>query len=177
MLFHTARFESRTDDAGQLVTLENQDRSTWDQGMIAEGMQSLRNATKGSFLNEYYVQAAIIGVHCDAKTYQSTEWESILELYDTLVKINPSPVVRLNRAVALAKAKSAENALNELSDLGRNEQMQSYYLFHAIRAELLSECKRKEEAVTALDMAISLTAHPKEIAYLQKKRDAVSTMG
>lgn len=169
MYFHSSRFDSRADTSGNLVTLEDQDRTKWDQELIEKGMQSLERATQGSFLNEFYVQAAISGVHCEAKTYDETNWKEILGLYDTLIRINPSPIIRLNRTVALAKANSANEALEDLKVLESNAQMQEYYLFHAIKGEFFKEIQDSKNAIDSLEKAVKLTNNPAEIAHLNKK--------
>lgn len=169
MYFHSSRFDSRIDETGQLVTLENQDRSKWDEALIEKGVKTLDEATKGSFLNEFYIQASISGLHCIAKTYEQTNWKEILGLYDTLLLINPSPIIRLNRTVALAKANSAAEALEDLKLLESNAQMQEYYLFHAIKGEFMSEVGESEKAVECLERAITLTSNETEIAHLRKK--------
>ena len=124
---------------------------------------------QGSFLNEFYVQAAISGVHCEAKTYDETNWKEILGLYDTLIRINPSPIIRLNRTVALAKANSANEALEDLKVLESNAQMQEYYLFHAIKGEFFKEIQDSKNAIDSLEKAVKLTNNPAEIAHLNKK--------
>ncbi len=169
MLFHSSRFESRVDAEGRLVTLENQDRSKWDREKIQAGLSALQRATSGAFLNEFYVQAAISGMHCEAKTYADTQWPEILGMYDTLLRISPSPVVRLNRAVALAKAKSAEDALKEIAILEKDEQMSRYYLLHAIKGDLLLEIGEDKTGRLAIEQAIALTDNQAEKEHLSAR--------
>jgi len=173
MLFHSSRFESRVNEQGELVTLENQDRSKWDLGLIEDGLNSLELATQGSFLNEFYVQAAISGTHCKADTYEETNWKEILGMYNVLLQINPTSIVRLNRAVALAKANSPWEALKELRLLESDNQMQEYYLFHAIKGEFLQEVGESAAALKALNRAIALTSNAAEIAHLRRKLEGV----
>jgi len=169
MYFHSSRFNSRVDENGDLVTLENQDRTKWDTELIAKGLDSLERATKGSFMNEFYLQAAISGLHCMTKKYSDTNWKEILELYNLLLRIKPTDIVRLNRVVALFKAKSAEEGLMELKMIESSPHLKDYYLLHAIKAELLTDLKQTTPAVESLKMAISLTSNGAEIAHLKKK--------
>lgn len=169
MCFHSSRFASRVNEKGALVTLEFQDRSKWDQNRIAEGMRYLELATSGNFLNEFYVQAAISGLHCEAKTFDETNWSEILRLYNNLLSLNSSPVIRLNRAVALSKAGQVEQALDEIVKLGELDQMKNYYLWHAIKGELLSEVGNHEEAIASIHEAISLTDNQAEKTFLEEK--------
>ena len=169
MYFHSARFESRVDTNGKLLTLEFQDRSNWDKFYILEGLKYLRLATKGSFLNEYYIQATISGLHCEAMRYENTKWSEILELYNVLLRLNPSPMVKLNRIVALSKAKSPEEALRELSKLKSNKSILDHYLFHAIKGDCLLSIGNIIEAKEAIIKAVELTNNSMEKAHLLKK--------
>lgn len=169
MYFHVSRFDARVDVEGKLVTLENQDRSKWDKEKIDQGMASLKMATSGAFLNEFYVQAAISGMHCEAKTYSDTQWNEILRMYDTLLRIQPSSIVRLNRAVALAKARSAAEALQEIQALEKVGELDSYYLFHAIKGDLLLEVGDLTGGRVAIAKAIALTNNGAEKEHLRKK--------
>lgn len=173
MYFHSARFGSRVDASGKLLTLEYQDRSNWDKSNIAEGLMYLRLATKGSFLNEYYIQATISGLHCEAEKYEDTKWSEILELYDMLVRLNPSPIIKLNRIVALSKARSAEEALMELSELESNKSILDHYLFHAIKGDCLLSVGKINQGKKTTEKAASLTNNSLEKAYLLEKIKAL----
>lgn len=169
MYFHSARFESRVNINGKLLTLEFQDRSNWDKSSILEGLKYLRLATKGSFLNEYYIQATISGLHCEAIRYEDTKWSEILELYDVLLRLNPSPIVKLNRIVALSKAKSEKEALNDLSKLETNKSILNHYLFYAIKGDCLLSIGEIDQGKKSIIKAAELTNNSMEKAYLLEK--------
>ncbi|MEQ6121835.1 sigma-70 family RNA polymerase sigma factor [Reichenbachiella sp. MALMAid0571] len=174
MYFHSSRFDARVDKEGYLITLEFQNRSLWNQNYIQKGIEYLEKATKGAFINEFYLQATISGLHCEAKHYDETKWSDILELYDTLTRLNPSPVVKLNRIVALGKAKSPNDALKELKQLETNPQIENHYLYYAIKGEFLIESGSLKEGKQATLKAISLTNNTAEKQYLMKKLEVLS---
>ena len=174
MSFHCSRFDARVDVEGRLVTLEFQDRSKWDKQLIKNGLDYLKAATKGAFLNEFYVQAAISGLHCEAEHYADTKWEEILGLYDVLLRIKPSPVVQLNRVVALGKTKGAQEALKALGVLQHDAKMDLHYLYHAIKAEFLVEAGDIASAKLSLTKAIELTQNTSEMEHLKNKLKALS---
>lgn len=169
MYFHSSRFGSRVDADGQLVTLENQDRNKWDQEQIQTGISFLDRATRGSFINEFYVQATISGLHCEAATFEETRWPEILELYNTLMQLNSSPIVRLNRAVALSRATSPSEALTEIEALEKVDQLCNYYLLFAIKGDLLLSLGNKSDGQKAIEKAISLTNNETEKDHLRSK--------
>jgi RNA polymerase sigma factor (sigma-70 family) len=167
MRFHLARSESRFDAKGRIVLLQDQDRSKWDRRRIDETF-----AIVGRFLTmqrpgPYQLQALIAGAHVDAKTWEATRWPDILRSYDALVAINDSPVVRLNRAIALWHVRGAEQAYIELFKLA--EDLDRYHLFHATRAELLRALGRPDEARAADQRALDLTENPAERALLSSR--------
>jgi RNA polymerase sigma factor (sigma-70 family) len=167
MRFHLARSESRFDAKGRIVLLQDQDRSKWDRRRIDETF-----AIVGRFLTmqrpgPYQLQALIAGAHADAKTWEATRWPDILRSYDALVAINDSPVVRLNRAIALWHVRGAEQAYIELFKLA--EDLDRYHLFHATRAELLRALGRPDEARAADQRALDLTENPAERALLSSR--------
>ena len=174
MYFHSARFSSRVGPAGEVIPLQDQDRKKWDGELIDKGIQALDQAVKGAFINEFYVQATISGLHCDAKTYAKTDWVSILRQYDILVTMNPSPAIRLNRVVALAKARSTEEALEELDRLEAQGKLSGYYLLHAIKGDLLLEQGEVETGKVAIERAVQLTENKAEKDYLMRKVDSIS---
>src|SRR5262249_14182015 len=114
LCFHAARLQGRMDDDGGLIQLEAQDRSQWDWDLIGRGFHFLEKASMGNELSEYHLEAGIASLHCAAPTYQEIEWAKILELYDILYQMKPSPIVALNRAIALGKAQGPEEGLAEL---------------------------------------------------------------
>ena len=164
MRFHLARSEARFDADGRIVLLRDQDRSRWDRRRIDETF-----AIVGRFLTmqrpgPYQLQALIAGAHADAKTWDATRWPDILRSYDALVALNDSPVIRLNRAIALWHVAGAEQAYLELFALA--EELDRYHLYHATRAELLRALGRADEARAADRRALELTENPAERALL-----------
>jgi len=169
MLLIDSRRGARTTPGGDLVLLAAQDRSKWDRALIGEGQSILRECLRRNQPGPYQLQAAINAVHSDAPTAAATDWRQILQLYDQLLAITPTPVVALNRAVALAEVRGAATALATVDSL----DLRDYYLFHAVRAELLSRVARNVEATHAYDEAIALMANPVERRFLERARDAL----
>jgi RNA polymerase sigma-70 factor (ECF subfamily) len=167
MRLHLARADSRFDTAGNLVLLQDQDRSRWDRERIASAIEVLRRAAKLRRSGPYQLQAAIAACHAEARTWEATDWRQIVALYDALLELMPSPVVRLNRAIARRYLDGAEVALPEVDALA--EVLDDYYLFHATRAELLRDLGRDAEGRAALARALELTANPAERALLQRR--------
>jgi RNA polymerase sigma-70 factor, ECF subfamily len=166
MLFHDSRREARTADTGELVLLEDQDRSRWDRAKIDEGGRLLERAISLRRPGPYQLQAAIAALHAEAKTPRETDWAQISALYGELARIEPSPVVELNRAVAVAMAEGPSPAL-ELVD--RIAGLERYHLLHATRADLLRRLDRTEEAVSAYERALDLATNPTERGYLERR--------
>jgi RNA polymerase sigma-70 factor (ECF subfamily) len=169
MLLVESRRASRTTPDGDLVLLADQDRSLWERGLIAEGHAIVRDCLRRNQPGPYQIQAAINAVHSDAPTAAATDWRQILQLYDQLLTVAPSPVVALNRAVAVAEVDGPERALTlvEALDLDR------YYLFHAVRADLLRRLGRDAEAAAAYEAAIARTENTKERDFLRRSRQAL----
>jgi RNA polymerase sigma-70 factor (ECF subfamily) len=166
MLLIEARRPSRTSPGGDLVLLADQDRATWDRERIAEGQAIVRHCLRRNQPGPYQVQAAINAVHSDAPTAAATDWAQILQLYDQLLSLAPTPVVALNRAVAVAEVEGPAAALAAVEGLDLGD----YYLFHAIRADLLSRLDRNAEASDAYDAALALTTNAVERTFLQRAR-------
>jgi RNA polymerase sigma-70 factor (ECF subfamily) len=166
MLLIEARRTSRTTAGGDLVLLADQDRALWNRDLISEGQAIVRGCLRRNQPGPYQVQAAINAVHSDAPTAETTDWGQILQLYDQLLTLTPTPVVALNRAVALAEVDGAEVALTAVESL----DLQDYYLFHAIRADLLSRLGRNDEAAPAYDAAIALSTNSVERGFLERAR-------
>ncbi|WP_407665183.1 RNA polymerase sigma factor [Mycolicibacterium phocaicum] len=169
MLLAEARRPARTDADGNLVLLADQDRRRWDRGLIAEGQALVRGCLRRNRPGPYQIQAAINAVHSDAPTASATDWRQILALYDQLMAIAPTPVVALNRAVAMAETQDPQAALDLVDTL----DLAGYHVYHAVRAALLTRLGRTAEAVDAYDRAAALTANPVEEAYLCRARDAL----
>jgi RNA polymerase sigma-70 factor, ECF subfamily len=171
LLLH-ARFAARVSGDGRLVRLADQDRRLWDRGLIAEGQAIVRACVERGQPGPYQLQAAINAVHSLAPTVEGTDWQAILTLYDQLYALTPTPVVALNRAVALAEVRGPAAGLAVVDDL-RSAGLDGYYLFHAARADLLRRLGRDEEAAAAYAAARSLTANPVEQGFLDAQLAAV----
>ncbi|MEO9483723.1 MAG: sigma-70 family RNA polymerase sigma factor [Ekhidna sp.] len=169
MYFHTSRFSARTDQEGNPISLEDQDRSKWDQELIQLGLTSLNHASEEGAINEYLIQAAISATHCRAETFEDTDWENILALYDLQLQITPSPIVELNRVVALEKVHGSLLGVKEIERLETTQFFDEYYLFYAIKSEMLHKLGNNDEAIQALHKAIDLTKNEKEKSYLRMK--------
>src|SRR5437870_6703863 len=167
MRFHLARAESRFDQAGSLMLLQDQDRGRWDRERIASGISLLQRAAGLRRPGPYQLQAAIAACHAGAASWAETDWQQIIALYDALLALTPSPVAQLNRAIARRYLDGAQAALDEVEALA--DPLDNYYLFHATRAELLRDLGRDSEARLAVSRALSLTANPAERALLQKR--------
>src|SRR5688500_7406573 len=168
LLLTASRRAARTDAEGALVRLADQDRSRWDRALIAEGQAIVRACLRRNFPGPYQIQAAIAAVHSDAATAADTDWSQIVALYDQLLGCASTPVVALNRAIAVAELHGPAAALPLVDDLGRH--LTGYHLFHAARADLLDRLGRPTEAVAAYDAAIVLTANGAERALLERAR-------
>ncbi len=168
MLLHDSRREARLDAAGELVLLEEQDRTRWDQAKIAEGTRVLDDALELSAPGPYQVQAAISALHAQAPAFAQTDWFEIAALYETLARMSPSMVVKVNRAVAVAMARGPQAGLQILTPL--EGQAGSYYPYHAARADLLRRMNHYEAAAEAYERALSLCANSAERVYLQRRR-------
>ena len=167
MRLHLARARARFDDAGNLVLLQDQDRGRWDQERIGSAMVLLQRAATLHRSGPYQLQAAIAACHAEARTWPETDWRQIVALYDALLELMPSPVVELNRAIARRHRDGAQAALADVERLA--DALDSYYLFHATRAELLRDLGREADARVALERALELTANPAERALLQRR--------
>jgi RNA polymerase sigma-70 factor (ECF subfamily) len=165
MLLAHARRLARTTASGDLVLLADQNRSLWDRELISEGQSLVRQCLRADLPGPYQIQAAINAVHTDAEAYEQTDWPQILALYDHLYAVSPSPVVALNRAVAVAQVSGPSAALELLNDLN----LDRYQRYHAIRADLLRRLDRTIEAKDAYQAAITLTDNPSELRFLQRR--------
>jgi RNA polymerase sigma-70 factor (ECF subfamily) len=170
MLLVDSRRAARTSPDGDLVLLADQDRGRWDRDRIAEGQAIVRRCLRRNQPGPYQLQAAINAVHSDAPTAAATDWRQILALYDQLLALAPSPVVALNRAVAVAEVEGPEAALALVDGL----DLDGYRLFHAIRADLLRRLGRDAEAVLAYEAAIARTGNATERAFLERRRQALT---
>jgi RNA polymerase sigma-70 factor (ECF subfamily) len=167
MLLHDSRREARQDEEGNLILLDEQDRTRWDQAKIRAGIAILDEALALSDPGPYQVQAAISALHAEAPTPDATDWAQIAALYDTLARMTPSIVVEVNRAVAIAMAHDASEGLGMLLRLG--EQADGFYPYHAARADLLRRTNQREAAAEAYERALALCSNQSERAYLQRR--------
>ena len=168
MLLVDARRAARTTAGGELVLLADQDRARWDGAMIAEGQELVRRCLRRNQPGPYQLQAAINAVHSDAPTAEATDWGQILRLYDQLLAVTPTPVVALNRAVAVAEVDGPQAALEAVDAL----DLDGYHAFHAVRAELLRRLGRHADAARAYDAAIESTGNTAEREFLRSRRAA-----
>jgi RNA polymerase sigma-70 factor, ECF subfamily len=169
MLLIEARRATRTSGDGELVLLADQDRRLWNRALIAEGQAIVRGCLARNQPGPYQIQAAINAVHSDAPNAAATDWHQIAALYDQLLSIAPSPIVALNRAVAVAEIAGPQAALGLLDGL----TLHDYYLFHAVRADLLRRVGRLTDAAAAYDTAIALAHNERERAFLRRARETL----
>src|SRR5216117_611456 len=169
MLFNAARLAAREDDRGNLLRLEEQDRTRWDQAMIARGMSHLRESAAGGVVSEYHLQAGIAACHATAKDYQSTDWARILSLYDRLMEFDDSPVVALNRAVAVANVHGPEAGIEAVERIENGSQLKSYYLLYAVLGEFEKQLNNFQAAIDNFRKALELTELTSEQLFLSKR--------
>jgi RNA polymerase sigma factor (sigma-70 family) len=177
MLLTEARRMARVSRTGELITLDEQDRGAWDRALIAEGHSLVHEtlaaaAAKGESPGRYLLLAAISAIHTAAPSVRDTDWSQIVAIYDRLARIDPSPIVRLNRAVAVAEVDDPGVALAEIDRLA--EPLDGYHAFHAARADLLRRLGRSGESRLAYDRAIDLAGNPAERAYLTRRRNQLA---
>jgi RNA polymerase sigma-70 factor (ECF subfamily) len=173
MLLHESRRTARTSPEGDLVLLEDQDRSLWDQALIAEGTTLVEQSLRSQRFGPYTLQAAISGVHASASTPGATDWGEIVGLYDVLVRIEPSPVIDLNRAVAVAMRDGPAAGIALIDDLLARGELEKYYLAHSARAELCRRLGRFAEARDAYERALSLISQETERRFIQQRLAAL----
>jgi len=173
MLLHDARRESRTNESGDLVLLEEQDRSRWNRTQITEALALVAEALRAG-PSPYTLQAAIAAEHCKAESAADTDWRRIAGLYDALHRLQPSPVVELNRAVAIAMAEGPDRGLALVNGLGASGALDDYHLFHATRADLLRRLGSREEAAANYRRALELVTNDSERRYLERRLSEVS---
>jgi RNA polymerase sigma-70 factor (ECF subfamily) len=173
MLLQDSRRDARVSETGDLVTLEEQDRSLWDRKQIAEGLPLVERALRSRRPGPYQLQAAISAVHAQARSSEETDWSEIAALYSGLLRIHPSPVIELNRAVAVAMSEGYERGLRLMDEVGDAGHLKDYYLLHAARADLLRRLGRRDESAAAYRRALDLTANSIERRYLQRRLEAL----
>lgn len=169
MLIQDSRRSARIDSNGDLIRLEDQDRTLWDREQIAEGSALIQRALSSGSADIYCLQAAIAALHAEAPSFAQTDWQEIVGFYDLLLYRNPSPIIELNRAVAIALRDGPTAGLTLLNDLVARKQLTDYYLLHAARAELLAQLGELDAATTAYTTALELTGQEPERRFLHKK--------
>jgi RNA polymerase sigma-70 factor, ECF subfamily len=169
MLLQESRRAARTSPAGELILLENQDRSLWNREQIAEGVALVEKALKSRRFGVYTLQAAIAAVHAEAESTAATDWRQIVALYNQLVRIHPSPVAHLNRAVAIAMRDGPEAGLAHIDAVLGHGELANYYLAHSARAELCRRLGRTAEARSSYEKALALTQQEPERQFLQER--------
>jgi RNA polymerase sigma-70 factor (ECF subfamily) len=175
MLLQHARAAARLDADGQIVLLDDQDRKLWDREMIAEGLALVDKAMRHRKPGPYQLQAAIAGVHARAASPEVTDWAQIDLLYATLERLTPSPVVTLNRAVAISKLKGPEAALEMIEPLAA--ELSGYFYFFGVKGAMLQQLGRAEEARVAFDRAIALANNAAEAAHIRTHLDRLQKDG
>jgi RNA polymerase sigma-70 factor, ECF subfamily len=173
MLLHESRREARATEDGELILLDEQDRGRWNRALIDEGVVLVRSAFTSGEIGPYTVQAAIAAVHAEAPTAEATDWNEIVGLYDLLLRITPSPVIQLNRSVAVAMRDGPEAGLADLDRLLAGGELEKYQLAHAARADFCRRLGRNDEARNAYERAIKLTAQGPAKRFLERRLAAL----
>jgi RNA polymerase sigma-70 factor (ECF subfamily) len=169
MLLHDARRRARTTADGELILLDAQDRSLWDREQIAEGLGLIERALSSRSVGPYALQAAIAAVHAEARDAASTDWRQIVGLYDVLMRLEPSPVVELNRAVAVAMCAGPAAGLTLIDAILGRGDLREYHLAHSARADLLRRLGRKDESVAAYERALTLVTQEPERRFIEQR--------
>ncbi len=169
MLLNAARIPAREDDQGNLLRLEEQNRTCWDQTLIARGMSRLRQSAAGGEISEYHLQAAIAACHATAPDYPATDWANILSLYDRLMEFDDSPVVALNRAVAVANLHGPQEGLKTIRAIKEPEKLAGYHLFYSVIGELEMRLDNREAAAEQFRKAFELAETKAERAFLMRR--------
>jgi RNA polymerase sigma-70 factor (ECF subfamily) len=169
MLLQESRRTARTSPDGDLILLENQDRSLWNREQIAEGLALAKRALSSRLIGPYTIQAAITAEHAEVPIAAATDWARIIELYDMLMRVEPSPVVELNRAVAVAMRSGPETGLALIDSILARGDLTDYYLAHAARADLCRRLLRTKEARASYERALALTRQEPERRFLERR--------
>jgi len=169
MLLQDSRRHARVNASGELVTLEEQDRSLWDRREIEEGIQLIETALTRGEVGNYQIQAAIAAVHAEARRADETDWRQIVALYEELMRMTSSPVVALNHAAAVAMSEGPGRGLSLIESANANGALENYYLFHASRADLLRRLSRSAGAAEAYERALTLTTNTVEQKYIRRR--------
>ena len=176
MLLHDSRRAARTSTNGDLILLNDQDRSLWNRAQINEGSELIMRSLRSRQFGPYTLQAAIAGVHAEAATPEATDWNEIVGLYDLLLRVTPSAVIELNRAVAVAMRDGAEEGLRLINNLLMGGQLKDYHLAHSARADLYRRLGRTTEARAAYEQALALTHQEPEQRFLEQRLRELATL-
>jgi RNA polymerase sigma-70 factor (ECF subfamily) len=168
MLLHDSRRDARSDDNGNLIVLEEQDRSRWNRQQIAEALPLVEEALRGG-PGPFAVEAAIAALHCEAARAEDTDWPQIVRLYDVLERLQPSPIVSLNRTVAVAMVEGPQKALALVDELSATGELDGYHLLHATRADLLRRLGMSEDAAASYRRALALVSNKSERRFLERR--------
>lgn len=174
LCLHFARLASRVDDAGSLILLEAQDRSRWSRPLMEQGFQFLNQSAQGKHLTTFHLEAGIAALHAQARSFAETDWASILKLYSLLYRLKPTPIVALNRAIALGRAVGPEAGLEALQAIPGKRRLNQYPFFEAAAGDLHLRAGRLREAGIHFDRALKLARNDAERGILRRKRDALT---
>jgi RNA polymerase sigma-70 factor (ECF subfamily) len=177
MSLHAARLPARVDASGQLIALLHQDRSRWDRELVAEGLKLLELSAAGTDLTEYHIEAAIASIHAMALRPEDTNWESIVSMYDTLMETRPSPIVALNRAIAVAQSEGPERGLEEMQSIGEPKRLAAYPFYTAALGELELRRGNRGAARDHFRAALALARNPMERRFLDQRVAACAGNG
>lgn len=175
MFFHSSRFGARIDSNGKIIPMEKQNRKKWVKEFIEKGNHYLASVTDNELKNEYFLQAAISGVYCNANSFEETRWDIILHLYDNLLALNQNPIVALNRIVAFEKINGAEKAMEELIRIEENPYLAENHLLFVIKSEILLSLKQTNNAKKMLKKAMKLTSNKNEQTFLKEKLESINS--
>lgn len=171
--FHASRLPARISNTAEMILLKDQDRSLWDKELINKGFSFFNQSIGGDSLSEYHLYASIAASHCSAEAYEKTDWDSILKSYDMLIEMKSSSLLKLNRAVVIKELQGASRALEEIEDISEDPFIDTYYLFHAVKASLLVSNGNNSEAIEAYQKAIDLTSSEVEKKFLEKQIEKI----
>jgi len=169
MALHAARLPARIDSSGNLISLMHQDRTQWDRKMAGEGLKLLERASSGPTLTEYHVEAAIASVHMQALRMEDTNWGAIVSLYDTLMSLHPSPIIALNRAIAVAQHEGPERGLAEIRSIKNSDRLAAYPFYPAALGELELHRGAREIARGHFQAALALARNPMESQFFERR--------
>jgi predicted RNA polymerase sigma factor len=177
MLLNAARLPARMDAEGNILRLQDQDRSGWNRSMIGQGLYHLSLSAAGNEASEYHLQAGIAACHCSAEDYDSTDWRRILSLYDRLVELDDSPVIALNRAVAVANVDGPQAGIEAVTNIRNRARLDSYYLLYAVLGELEAQLNHADVAARHFKKSLKLTETKSEQVFLSKRLKACEGRG